>query len=93
MATVTTTLSIDKSLFERAEALADVLDVSRSKVFAMALEQFLQKHEGKKLLEQLNGVYGGTRSQQERDVRATRAASWDRRGNLVISQGDVFRLS
>ena len=30
--------------------------VSRSKVFAMALEQFLQKHEGKKLLEQLNGV-------------------------------------
>jgi len=73
MATVKTALSIDESLFARAEALAEELDVSRSKVFAMALEQFLHKHEGKKLLEQLNAVYTEALSVDKKESSARRA--------------------
>lgn len=73
MATVKTALSIDESLFEQAEALAEELDVSRSKVFAMALEQFLQKHEGKKLLAQINSVYAEAHSADEKESSARRA--------------------
>ena len=57
MATVKTALSIDESLFEQAEALAKELDVSRSRVFSMALEEFLKRHEAKKILAGLNTVY------------------------------------
>lgn len=57
MATVKTALSINESLFEQAEALAKELDVSRSRVFSMALEEFLKRHEAKKILAGLNTVY------------------------------------
>lgn len=57
MTSVKTAVSIEESLFERAENLAEELQVSRSKVFAIALEQFLQRYEGKKLLERINNVY------------------------------------
>ena len=73
MATVKTALSIDEALFERAEALAQELDVPRSRVFAMALEQFLRKHEGKKLLEQINSVYAEALSVDKKEASARRA--------------------
>lgn len=57
MATIKTAVSIDEALFERAEALANELEVSRSRIFALALEQLLKRHQGKKLLERLNSVY------------------------------------
>lgn len=43
MQTVKTAISIDKALFDRAEALARTLQVSRSRVFVLALEESLLK--------------------------------------------------
>jgi metal-responsive CopG/Arc/MetJ family transcriptional regulator len=57
VATVKTALSIDESLFEQAEALAKELEVSRSRLFSMALEEFLRRHEAKETLAQINAVY------------------------------------
>ena len=73
MSTVKTALSIEESLFERAEALAEELNVSRSRLFAMALEQFLHEHEGKKLLEQINAVYTEAISVDKKESSARRA--------------------
>ena len=73
MGTVKTALSIDEALFERAAALAEELDVSRSRLFAMALEQFLRKHEGKKLLEKINSVYAEGSPVSEEEASARRA--------------------
>jgi len=73
MATVKTALSIDDSLFEQAEALAKELNVSRSKVFAMALEEFLRKRQGEKLLEQINSVYAEVSSPDREEEEARRA--------------------
>lgn len=73
MATIKTTLSIDKSLFERVEALAEELGVPPSRVFAMALEQFLSHYDAKKLLEELNSVYPEAPSEDETAAAARRA--------------------
>ncbi len=73
MATVKTALSIDESLFERAVALAEELGVPRSRVFAMALEQFLRQHDANKLLEQLNSVYAEAAPVDEKEAAARRA--------------------
>ena len=70
MATVKTALSIDESLFERAEALADELAIPRSRVFAMALEQFLERYDARKILEQPNSVYAETAPVDEEEASA-----------------------
>jgi metal-responsive CopG/Arc/MetJ family transcriptional regulator len=71
--TVKTAVSLEESLFERAEVLAEELQVSRSKVFAIALEQFLQRHEGRKFLERLNDVYADAGLPDEKEAAARRA--------------------
>jgi len=54
MARVKTAVSLDKSLYEQIEVLAHKMEVSRSRIFAMALEDFLRRHENEELLEQIN---------------------------------------
>jgi len=51
-------LSIPDELFESAETLVRRLGVSRSRLYATALADFLAKHQGRKVTEQLNAVYG-----------------------------------
>jgi metal-responsive CopG/Arc/MetJ family transcriptional regulator len=57
MATVKTAISIDKSLFEQVNKLADKLDVSRSHLFVLAVEEFIRRYENEQLLRQLNQAY------------------------------------
>ena len=73
MATVKTALSIDESLFEQAEALAKELDVSRSRVFSIALEEFLKRHEAGKILLQINSVYSDVPAEGEGERALKRA--------------------
>jgi metal-responsive CopG/Arc/MetJ family transcriptional regulator len=54
MAQVKTAVSLDKSLFEQIDTLAHKMKVSRSRLFAMALEDFLRRHENERLLQQIN---------------------------------------
>lgn len=57
MNTVKTAISIPKVLFEKAESLAEEMQVSRSRLMAMALEDFIRRHENQDLLEKVNGAY------------------------------------
>lgn len=57
MANVKTAISIRKSLFEKADALARRLKVSRSQLFSLAVEQFIREHENRELLEQIDRVF------------------------------------
>ncbi len=57
MANVKTAISIDKALFEQVNKLADKLDVSRSHLFVLAVEEFIQRYENEQLLRQLNQAY------------------------------------
>ena len=57
MPIVKTAISLPEPLFERADAFARQQSISRSQLFARALEEFLRRHESQALLEALNRVY------------------------------------
>lgn len=57
MATIKTAISLQESLFQQVENLARDLNVSRSQIVALALEEFLQRHQNRQLLEALNHAY------------------------------------
>jgi hypothetical protein len=52
------TLSIPDDVFESGEAVGKRLGVSRSRLYATALAEFVAKHKGRKITERLNTVYG-----------------------------------
>ena len=56
MSTIKTAISIDESLFEQAEALAQDLKVSRSRLFVLAMEDYLRRHHNREILEQINAA-------------------------------------
>jgi len=57
MTTVKTAISIQEPLFEQVENLAEELKISRSRVFSLAVEEFLRKYENLQLLEAINRAY------------------------------------
>jgi metal-responsive CopG/Arc/MetJ family transcriptional regulator len=50
-------LSIPDELFESAETVGKRLGVSRSRLYATALAEYLAKHRGRKTTDRLNAVY------------------------------------
>lgn len=57
MPNIKTAISIEKPLFEKMDVLAKNLKVSRSFLFSQAAKKFIQRHQNKDLLEQLNKAY------------------------------------
>jgi metal-responsive CopG/Arc/MetJ family transcriptional regulator len=57
MAKVKIAISLQESLFEQVQALARELNVSRSRLLMLALEDFIHRYQNQKLLEQINNVY------------------------------------
>ena len=55
--TIKTAISIQKSLFEQAESLAQELNVSRSELFGLAIETFVKHHQNQLLLQEINKAY------------------------------------
>ena len=69
MATVKTAISIRKSLFDQANNLAEELQVSRSQLFVLAVEEFIERRQNRKILETLNKVYSDTSDLDEETLR------------------------
>ena len=59
MANIKTAISLQKSLFEQVEDLAHEMKVSRSRLFVMALEEYVHRHQNQRLLEKINQAYKG----------------------------------
>jgi metal-responsive CopG/Arc/MetJ family transcriptional regulator len=57
MANIKTAISIPQTLFERVEALAHEMHISRSRLFALAVEDFMHRYENQRLLERINAAY------------------------------------
>ncbi|MCP5110326.1 MAG: ribbon-helix-helix protein, CopG family [bacterium] len=67
--TVKASVSLDRRLFERVEALAETLHISRSRMMAQALEEFLRRYENRQMLDRLNAVYAEPEDDIERRMR------------------------
>jgi metal-responsive CopG/Arc/MetJ family transcriptional regulator len=73
MANVKTAISLQKRLFERADALAQEMNIPRSRLFALALEEFLERHDTEELLERINAAcQEGLEPSDERWLNAMR---------------------
>ena len=51
-------ISLEKNLANRVTELAERLDVSRSRMIALALADFLQRREDQEIIQELDSIYG-----------------------------------
>ncbi len=57
MPKVKTAISIDDNLLAETVSLAQELDIPKSQVVSLALEEFIQHHRNRQLLSQINEAY------------------------------------
>lgn len=66
MANIKTAISLQESLFKEIELLARELQISRSRLFALAAEAFIQRHQNQKLLQAINDAYDDLPDEENR---------------------------
>ena len=71
-------LSIPDDLFASAETLSKRLGISRSRLYATALADYLARHRGRKTTERLDAVYGAEAGGLEPAVRRLQRRSLER---------------
>ena len=71
-------LSIPDDLFESAETLGKRLGLSRSRLYATAMADFVAKHRGRKVTDQLNAVYSTQESRLDPAARGVQRRSLER---------------
>lgn len=70
MGNIKTAISIDEPLFEQVDNLAHELNTSRSRIFALAVTEFIQRHKNQKLLEAINAAYADVPEVKEESLRS-----------------------
>ena len=74
MGNIKTAISIDKPLFEQVDSLAHELNTSRSRIFALAATEFIQRHKNQKLLEAINSAYDDIPDVKEESLKSAMRA-------------------
>lgn len=75
MANIKTAISIQESLFEKIEQLARDLQVPRSHIFVLAVEEYISRRENQRLLADINEAYKDETEASERKLIRRRRAS------------------
>ena len=57
MTSATAETVLSQSLIEQAEAVANDMKISPERLFALAIEDFIQRHRNRQLMEQMNEAY------------------------------------
>ena len=65
-----TAVSLPDALFKEAESLATRLGLSRSGLYAAALEDFVSRHRAKRVSERLDEIYAAESSELDPAVAA-----------------------
>ena len=71
-------LSIPNDLFDSAETLGKRLGVSRSRLYATALADYVAKHQSRKVTARLDAVYATEESRLHASLRRAQARSLPR---------------
>ena len=67
MAQMKTAISVSKDLFQETDRIAHELNIPRSRVIALALEEFIRRYQNKKLIEQINEAYADPMTSDEKE--------------------------
>ena len=57
MPNIKTAISIEKPIFDQVNVLAKNLNISRSRLFVIAAQEFIQRHANMELLQTINDAY------------------------------------
>ena len=57
MANIKTAISLEKPLFEQVNLMAKNLNISRSRLFSIAVQEYLKRCENIELLSKINSAY------------------------------------
>lgn len=57
MPNIKTAISVEKPIFEQMDVLAKNLKISRSRLFTMAAQEFIERHKNMELFKSLNEAY------------------------------------
>jgi metal-responsive CopG/Arc/MetJ family transcriptional regulator len=57
MPNIKTAISIEKPIFDQVNDLAKNLNISRSRLFVLAVQEFIQRHTNMELLQAINEAY------------------------------------
>lgn len=72
-----TAISIPDSVYEAAEELAHRLGISRSHLYATAVERYLSEHSQQEVIERLNQVYRGESARVDPILESLQVATLD----------------
>lgn len=75
-----TAISIPDKLFRRADALAKRLEISRSELYARAVEEYVADHGADRVREALDAVYGEDAPGLDHELAAMQRAALEREG-------------
>jgi metal-responsive CopG/Arc/MetJ family transcriptional regulator len=67
-ATVKTAISMQRPLFDHVERLARKMKISRSRVFALAVEEYIRRREAVELLDRINRAYDDEPTLEEKQL-------------------------
>jgi len=67
-AVVKTGISLPRALFNQAEELAQKMNITRSRLFSLALDEYVQRQRDRQLLAELNEVYSDGLDEEERTL-------------------------
>lgn len=65
---VKTAISIEENLLKKANELAKQMHTSRSKLFSLALLDFIKKNENQKLFETINNAYDSDLEKEDIEI-------------------------
>lgn len=72
MPNVKTAISLQQTLFEQVNELARDLAVPRSRIFVLALEEFIRRHDNRSLLARINAAYADVPASERKRLRQMR---------------------
>jgi metal-responsive CopG/Arc/MetJ family transcriptional regulator len=69
MAYVKTAISLRETLLQQMDEMARQLDISRSRLFALAAEEYLQRYQNQELLKMINAAYDDLPDSEEDNLQ------------------------
>ncbi|MDL1962716.1 MAG: CopG family transcriptional regulator [Deltaproteobacteria bacterium] len=72
MPNIKTGISIEKPIFDQVNELAQNLNISRSRLFVIAVQEFIQRHKNMELLQTINEAYDDLQEPETKIVEKMR---------------------
>lgn len=69
MLAVKTAISVEKEVYDDAEALAKELHLGRSRLYTIAMKDFIERRKNKELFDKLNAAYSLEPDAEELAIR------------------------